>query len=180
MREKSNPPSAVIRPENPSSVRLLGGGALVAAKVASFPLTPALSPEERGNPRLRDCKSEARRLTAPQDIFLPLPRGEGTAKARFSNIVKSRLPSPSDRPCCKGAFGFTVGQTMLLPLPRRAARSARAQSRQVAPSQRVGGEGRGEGEADVPPTRCAPIAAGARVLPEGPHGFGPFIVSNQR
>ena len=72
-----------------------GAGSGVEAKVAPFPLTPALSPEERGKLRLQDGKFDAHSFAAVREMFLPL----------------------------------------------------------------LGGEGRGEGETDVPSTGCVPIVA---------------------
>ena len=43
-----------------------------------------------------------------------------------------------------------------------------------------GGEGRGEGETDVPVTGCVPIVARAGGLREASHGFEPFIVPIRR
>ena len=44
----------------------------------------------------------------------------------------------------------------------------------------LGGEGRGEGETDVPTKACMPIVTNAGELPEGPCGFNSFIVSGFR
>jgi hypothetical protein len=42
-----------------------------------FPLTPTLSPRERGRQRLRVRGGDARWLAAGLDTILPLPWGEG-------------------------------------------------------------------------------------------------------
>ena len=58
-------------PFGPSS-RVGHHGSALTGGIVGFPLTPALSPEERGNPRTRLGKSDAHGLTPSRDIFLPL------------------------------------------------------------------------------------------------------------
>ena len=122
-------------PGDSSSVTVSGDGSGIEAKVAPFPLTPALSPDPLRRATCRDDASQAGSAAREREKQVP----------RCGWFVRA---------------GFAIAQPRISPL--------------------LGGEGRGEGEPDIPTTRCARIVSVAGAWSEAPTGFEPFIVSSLR
>ena len=114
----------LIRPGKPpalpgdsSSLTVPGNISAIETKVAPFPLTPALSPEERGNPRPRLGKADARGLTPSRDLFLPLlgeragVRGNGATSVSMAEMFPGTVQleeSPGRAGGFPGQMTFTI------------------------------------------------------------------------
>ena len=64
-----------------------GGGSHLELAMAPFPLTPALSLWERGNPRLPPDRQGACGLAASREAFLLLPKGEARILGRQNKLT---------------------------------------------------------------------------------------------
>ena len=62
---------------------------------SSFPLTPALSPRERENPRQLPLQSEGHQTIENRPPSLPLPKGEGRGEGEGDNL-QAASPASSD------------------------------------------------------------------------------------
>jgi hypothetical protein len=67
------------------------GAEIVPSADIPFPLTPALSPEERENARQRVGKSGASGMFERRSAHLPLPRGEGSGEGE-QTVLEPHVP----------------------------------------------------------------------------------------
>ena len=109
----------------------------------------------------------AARQLLPLLPLLPLREERAGERRAVQTPLNSPLPNPLPvrlAAPARGRSGRGEGEAVSRPL-------ASLNSTAVGP---------GWGEADVLTTECVPIVASVGGLPEGPHGFEPFIVSDLR